>query len=297
MNKEKNLQDYLQKIKFKDNIVFDKEDIKASFTKIMERIDIPSEVVLNPVRNVSLFSTLPFRIAASIAIIFTISLFGYNYYDSQKQILVENSTNKVMDVVLPDGSNVALRTNSSLAYRNNYSKNRKVELHGEALFEVTKDKVHPFTVSTKFGNVTVLGTVFSVRSFENESYTKSLLKEGSVKFEDTDQSLSVVLKPGEEAKLIEGQKEIKVRKVTNIDRELAWKSHNFSFENEPMGTILAVICDAYDKKVSIKNSSLANEKYSLKFIRGESLTKMLDVLSEVAKFNYQVENNNVIVKK
>ena len=55
MNKEeKNLQDYLQKIKFKDKIVLNHEDVKASFAKIKERIDLPNEVVLPHVKKVNL---------------------------------------------------------------------------------------------------------------------------------------------------------------------------------------------------------------------------------------------------
>ncbi len=257
---------------------------------------MPSKMVLPPYRKLSLFTTMPFRVAASVAIVFTLSVFGYNYYDNQKQILVTNTTGEVQNIVLPDGSNVSLRSNSSLSYRKNYSKNRKVVLKGEALFEVTKDKDHPFELETKLGNITVLGTVFSVRAFENENYTKTLLKEGSVKFEDVEQLLSVVLAPGDEAKLTEGQNEIKVRKVANVDRELAWQSHKFMFENESLGTILTVITNAFDKKVDIKNETLVAKKYTLKFNHDESLGNMLDVLSEVANFNYKIEKSSIVVE-
>ena len=298
MNKEeKNLQDYLQKIKFKDKIVLNHEDVKASFAKIKERIDLPNEVVLPHVKKVNLVSTIPFRIAASIAIVLILSIFMYNYFDNQKQILVANNSEIVKQIVLPDGSKVSLRTKSTLSYHNNYRNNRNVELEGEALFEVAKNKEYSFTVKTETGKVTVLGTVFSVRAFSEEHCTKTLLKEGSVKMTNNDDKMLVVLKPGEEAFLNEGANKIKVRKVENIDRELAWQSHNFSFENETLETILTVISDAFDKKFEIKDKVLAKKRFTLKFNRDESLSRMLDILSEVAKFKYKIENNIITVNK
>jgi ferric-dicitrate binding protein FerR (iron transport regulator) len=298
MNKEEqNLQDYLQKIKFKDKIVLNHEDVKASFVKIKERIDLPNEVVIPPVKKVNLFATLPFKIAASIAIVLTLSLVGYNYYEGKKQIVLANSTESVKDFVLPDGSKVSMRSNSTLSYRANYNSNRNVQLQGEALFEVTKNKQFPFTVETETGKVTVLGTVFSVRAYADEHCTKTLLKEGSVKMTNNDDEMLVVLKPGDEALLNEGATTINIHKVENIERELAWQSHNFSFENEPLDTILTVISDAFDKKLEIKDKVLAKKRYTLKFNRDESLSRMLDILSEVAKFNYRLEKDYIIVGK
>ncbi|MFZ4724179.1 MAG: FecR family protein [Paludibacter sp.] len=298
MNKEEqNLQDYLQKIKFKDKIVLNQEDVKASFAKIKERIDLPNEVVLPPSKKVNLFTTIPFRIAASIAIVFTLSILGYNYYDSKLQIVLANNTELVKQFVLPDGSKVALRGNSTLSYSKHYSTNRNVALQGEALFEVNKNKEFPFTVQTETGKVTVLGTIFSVRAYADEHATKTLLKEGSVKMTNNDDEMLVVLKPGDEAILNEGATTINVHKVENIERELAWQSHNFSFENEPLDTILTVISDAFNKKLEIKNKVLAKKRYTLKFNRDESLSRMLDILSEVAKFNYRLEEDFIIIDK
>lgn len=296
-NEEKNLQSYLLKIKFKDNIVLNQEDVKASFAKIKERIDLPNEVVLPPAKKVNLFTILPFRIAASIAIVLTLSLVGYNYYEGKKQIVLANSTESVKDFVLPDGSKVSMRSNSTLSYRANYNSNRNVQLQGEALFEVTKNKQFPFTVETETGKVTVLGTVFSVRAYADEHCTKTLLKEGSVKMTNNDDEMLVVLKPGDEALLNEGATTINIHKVENIERELAWQSHNFSFENEPLDTILTVISDAFDKKLEIKDKVLAKKRYTLKFNRDESLSRMLDILSEVAKFNYRLEKDFIIIEK
>jgi ferric-dicitrate binding protein FerR (iron transport regulator) len=296
-NKEQKMQDYLHKIKFKENLVLSQEDINHSFAKIKERIDLPLQVDLPPAKRLNIFLGMPFKVAASIALLLTASFFGYNYLDGQKEIIVANNTESVKLVQLPDGSKISLRSLSSIVYRKNYEKNRLVELQGEALFEVEKDKQHPFSVETKMGKITVLGTTFSVRSYSNETFTKTLLKEGSVEFAGNDKVATVILKPGEEALLNQGAKIIEVRKVVNIDRALAWQTHNFSFDNDSLSVILSVITNSFDKQLVIKDKELSKKRYTLKFNRNESLPKILDILSEVAKFKYQIENDKVIIEK
>ena len=294
---EKKIDALKRKIRFKDNIVFTVADVNASFKMIKKRIDTSQHIELPTYRKLNLFTSLPFRVAASIAVIFTLSYFGLNYYAGQQQIVVANNTELVQEVVLPDGSKVALRSKSNLVYRKSFAENRNVELQGEALFEVTKNKDYPFTVETKQGTVTVLGTVFSVRAFEGENYTRTLLKEGSVQFADLQENETVILTPGQEAKLVKGEKNIQVKKVKNMDRALAWHSHNFSFDNETLESILAVLSDAYDKKLQIKDKSIGNTRYTLKFNKGESLPKMLEVLSEVADFKHSIKNDLIIIEK
>lgn len=294
---EKKSNELKQKIRFKDNIVFSEADVSASFDKIKKHIDTPLHIELPAVRKANLFTSLPFRIAASIAVIFTLSYFGVNYYLKNKQIVVANNTELVKEVLLPDGSKVSLRSKSNIVYRKNFTQNRNLALQGEALFEVTKNKAYPFTVETKQGTVTVLGTVFSVRAFEDENYTRTLLKEGSVQFSDLQQNEMVILTPGQEAKLVKGEKNIQVKKVKNMDRALAWHSHNFSFDNETLESILAVLSDAYGKKLKIKDKSIGDTRYSLKFNKGESLPKMLEVLSDVADFKHIIKNDLIIIEK
>lgn len=294
---ENKIQKYLQKIRFKTTLVLSQEDIDTSFERIKERIDVPVQIKSMPVNKFNLFTSLPFKVACSVSLLLTMSFFGYRYYDSLQIITIANTTEIVKEIVLPDGSKVSLRPASTIAYHKNYSKIRNVELQGEALFQVTKDKQHPFTVETKNSKVTVLGTIFSVRAFPNETYTKALLKEGSVKFADNNEKVSVVLKPGEEVKLNDGSTKLNVIKVKNIDNALAWQSHNFKFENETLEDIILVISDAFNKKIEIRDKQLANQRFTLKLNRNESLPTILNILSDVAKFKNIQQNETIIIEK
>jgi len=86
-------------------------------------------------------------------------------------------------VTLPDGSKVWLNSISSIKFPVSFSsqKERRVELTGEAYFEVAHNKTLPFRVVTSKQVVEVLGTHFNINAYQDESTIKTTLVEGSVK--------------------------------------------------------------------------------------------------------------------
>ena len=73
-------------------------------------------------------------------------------------------------IVLPDGTRVTLNAASSLVYPESFhGKNRQVELTGEGFFEVTSDPARPFLVQSPNFSTTVLGTVFNIAAYDEET--------------------------------------------------------------------------------------------------------------------------------
>ena len=116
-------------------------------------------------------------------------------------------------VELPDGSKVWLNAASSLHFPTAFvGKERRVEISGEAYFEVAKNKSMPFIVSVNGSEIQVLGTHFNVMAYNDEDAVKTTLLEGSVKFASGNNSS--LLKPGQQAQLTtEGQ----VKVVSDVD--------------------------------------------------------------------------------
>jgi ferric-dicitrate binding protein FerR (iron transport regulator) len=72
-------------------------------------------------------------------------------------------------MVLPDGTSVLLNAGSTLKYPVSFQQeDRRVELTGEAYFDVTKDKEGPFIVSTSDIAVHVLGTSFNCSAYPDD---------------------------------------------------------------------------------------------------------------------------------
>ena len=83
---------------------------------------------------------------------------------------------------LHDGTTVWLNARSTLRYPNHFGKNeRKVELDGEAFFEVKQNGKVPFVISTEKANIKVLGTKFNVFAYKGHEEFNTSLVEGSVK--------------------------------------------------------------------------------------------------------------------
>lgn len=144
-------------------------------------------------------------------------------------------------VVLPDGTKVWLNAASSLRFPLTFDQmsERKVELKGEAYFEVAKqfkkgksERV-PFIVQTEKQQVEVLGTHFNINAYKEEPGLKTTLMEGSVRV--TDHKNTVILKPGEQATDRDGQ--LLSAKV-DVEEVMSWKNGYFRFNNTDLKTIM-----------------------------------------------------------
>jgi ferric-dicitrate binding protein FerR (iron transport regulator) len=93
-----------------------------------------------------------------------------------------NTSDKPVTVALPDGSAVSLAPHSRIGYAGNFDSTvtRDVYLSGEAFFEVTKNPDRPFRVFANEIVTKVLGTSFTVRSFENDTTIQVIVRTGKV---------------------------------------------------------------------------------------------------------------------
>lgn len=100
---------------------------------------------------------------------------------------------------LPDKSCVWLNSGSWLRYPTRFSEeSRRVEIRGEAYFEVESDKKHPFYVNTPGGlSVRVTGTKFNVSAYDDERTIEVVLEEGRVNVENAAGNINMALRPGE----------------------------------------------------------------------------------------------------
>lgn len=99
---------------------------------------------------------LIYRVAASIAIIAMAF-----YFFSPKDTVYATKYAEKTNFTLPDQSIVDLNADSEITFKEkNWNTNRNLKLKGEAYFSVKKGS--KFTVNTKLGSVSVLGTKFNV---------------------------------------------------------------------------------------------------------------------------------------
>jgi len=192
---------------------------------------------------------------------------------------------------LPDGSKVWLNAASSLKFPTAFTgKERRVELSGEAYFEVAKNADQPFYVSVNKANIAVLGTSFNVMAYADEADIRTTLLEGAVKV--SQENASSLLKPGEQSLLAPDGK-IKVIEKADIDLAVAWKNGLTSFKSADIKTIMRQVERWYDVDV-VYNGTIPARSFTGDIPRDANLSELLRLL-EISKIHFKMENHKLIV--
>lgn len=215
----------------------------------------------------------------------------YNFSAGAKasNLLNEISTPKggQHELTLPDGSHVWLNASSSLKFPVNFQNltSRKVELVGEAYFEIAKDKAHPFIVISKGQEVKVLGTHFNINSYADEGNVKTTLLEGSV------QVNNVFLKPNEQSILENNQIQ-----VVTVDAEkvVAWKNGKFVFTSESIESIMRKLSRWYDVEV-VYSADFSDKIFTGSISRYDNISKILDKITFTQAVNFKIEGRRITV--
>lgn len=198
-------------------------------------------------------------------------------------------------VRLPDGTSVWLNAASKLVYPVNFhgSKERRIQLDGEAYFEVAKDKTRPFIVKTGKQEVTVLGTHFNINGYKDEPIISTTLMEGSIKTSNTSSGNSRILSPGQQSTVFSGDGAIDVRNV-NTENIISWKNGYFIFDNQDITSIMKVIGRWYDVNIDYQSIN-KEEKFGGTFSRSSDLDDILKVLKILGNVDFKVEGRTIVV--
>jgi transmembrane sensor len=205
--------------------------------------------------------------------------------------ILQTNNGEQVQVILPDQSKVFLNAATSLKYPSTFSKlkERRVELSGEAYFEVAKDKLHPFIVKSTGQEVTVLGTHFNVNAYPNEGIIKTTLLEGAVRIND-----DKVLIPGQLA--INKQDMITIDQA-NISLETAWIENYFVFDGETTESVMRKVARWYNISVNYSTDELKSIPLSGRISRTKSLTTVLERISKAANFRFTIEGRTITVER
>ena len=192
-------------------------------------------------------------------------------------------------VKLSDGTRVWLNAGSSLKYPTVFSgSQRKVELKGEAYFEVAPDADRPFHVVSGEQTIDVLGTHFNVNAYDNEPEVRTTLLQGSVRV--VKNGKDVLLRPGQQSvsDLSEG---LTIRKDIDTAEVMAWKNGMFQFDAADIGTVMRQIARWYDVDVVIQGK-LPDDHFRGKIPRNVNASQVLQILA-LSGINFKIEGKKI----
>lgn len=202
---------------------------------------------------------------------------------------------KVTSLILADGTKVWLNAASTLKYPTAFAGNeRKVEVTGEAYFEVSHNAAMPFIVNKGETSVQVLGTHFNVNAYDDETSLNITLLEGSVKVIKGNEK--VLISPGEQAEVsnnITASKPIKIHSA-DVDQVMAWKNGLFSYKGASIETIMRQVSRWYNVDVVFEKP--VTEKFYAQVSRNTDVSNLLKMLEATKAVHFRIEGKVITVR-
>ncbi|MBK8653399.1 MAG: FecR domain-containing protein [Haliscomenobacter sp.] len=201
-------------------------------------------------------------------------------------------------VELSDGTRVWLNAETELNYPVRFTGGeRRVQLTGEAYFEVAKKEGQVFTVLAGGQRIEALGTAFNVSAYGSESASAVTLVEGAVKVSLTkDPEAFRILAPGEQSLLEKGSGSLIFRKADPA-MSSSWKNGLFSFKDATLEHMLNVFSRWYDVDFKLEDHRVGALKFSGDLDRKAPLRNVLHLIEETNEIQFEfVGNQTVLVK-
>ena len=289
----------LHRLKYQDKLVFAEQNVTAF----------------------NHFKISKYLVAACSLILITI-IAGLFVYRSKNQASTTVYNTEVISgqatrkrVVLPDGTQVWLNSDSKLAYDKDMTKRitRNVHLTGEAFFDVTHNKSHPFIITTDKITVKVLGTAFNIRAYAKDKKTETTLIRGSIALTVNDRKTEpVILKPHEKFALINHKQKVEnlqaaapvtmmIEQVLPVKlagkeytEEVSWVDNQLVFNNETFEELIPKLERWYNVKINIQNDKVNAYHFTGLFIH-EDLKGALTALKLVKPFNFKIKEHDVTI--
>lgn len=223
-----------------------------------------------------------FKYAAAAAVVLLLSTTAFLRFYTES---VSVPAGLHSSVSLPDGSTVELNAATELSFHPFWWQfDRSVKMEGEAFFNVKKGS--SFSVMSKNGTTTVLGTSFNVNSRE-DGYTV-FCKTGKVSVQH--EASKVVIASNESAQL-KANGELEKRTDANGSGFIGWVDNQFIFNAKPLRDVTREIELQYDIDLNIVEDDVADWKFTGAFNRSDDVKETLQVIS--ISMGLKFEQNSV----
>lgn len=231
------------------------------------------------VRKLNSLSML-LKIAAVLVVVFA----GYWYFNSLATTISTQIAEK-QTFLLPDNSEVALNSNSTIVYnKGKWKSNRELKLLGEAYFKVTKGNT--FSVNTPSGVVTVLGTQFNVFARNDLFYINCYEGLVSVSFSDT----LIKLPAGFRLKVENG---LIIANDSTMRKSPSWTANESSFDNALLTEVLQELERQYPITITAQFSN-ADRRFTGSFTH-KDLNLALKSICDPLHLAYTIGEESVTI--
>ena len=254
---------------------------------------------IKPVRNLKVFRGKRILIALSaFLLLFFLSILWHQTYNKITSHTIKADV-RIRKALLPDGSIIWLKPGATLSYPEVFGKTRNVTLTGEALFEVAKDKKHPFVITAGNYTATVLGTSFNLKKAENSnSNIELVVLTGKVRIAAKDEKSHfkpIDVLPAE--KLETGASVLKTRVSSEDGRYYTTGTeYDMNFLNSPFSEVAERIEHKFCVKLQFNASQYAHCRFTAN-LTDQSLQHTLNLLTVALNATYKISQTQITIEE
>lgn len=201
------------------------------------------------------------------------------------------------EFTLPDGSTIDVKPGSVVSYPENFDDSREVFLDGEAFFSVTHIDGKPFRVKSNSITVTVHGTEFHVKAYDDDDTAEVKLASGSVAVngEGIDETF---MTPGQHFVFDKTENTILLDEIA--EGELyRLRGLNLSLDGHTLDEVFRLMSQYFGTKIIAPAGLDLSEKIGTNFDDEVSLDEALTVLQMISStpFDYTIESDTVRITR
>ncbi|HUX56169.1 MAG TPA: FecR domain-containing protein [Bacteroidales bacterium] len=231
--------------------------------------------------------TIAAILALPLLIYSGINFYNNSYKSNTEWVEIKAPAWSKVQFNLPDETIGWLNSSSSLRYRGDYLRDRRITLQGEAYFDVKNNPERPFVVSTNKISITVLGTRFNVASYEDERDIEVVLEEGKLILNDAEMNKSYTMIPNELVKYDKSLNKFSFEYI-QPQKYVSWKDGMLIFRNDPIDIVAKRLERWYNIDIELRGNYFGDLRFRATFF-DENLEEVLYFMKRSLPINYKIE--------
>jgi ferric-dicitrate binding protein FerR (iron transport regulator) len=226
---------------------------------------------------------------AAVLAVFAALIFVYNILPQRNLKTITTATSESKTITLPDHSVVKLNSETTISYDESlWNEERKIELKGEAYFEVQKNG-SPFIVVSNKAIVKVLGTTFNVKSRADRTWVLCFSGKVSVGLNDKE-NRKHILTAGTGA-VLDGVQLSEVYRISNNDAK-GWIKGELYFQDTPLKEVFAELERHFNKSIRVEKD-VSQHSFTGRF-KGNDFEGALKTICLSAGLKFTINNDSTV---
>jgi transmembrane sensor len=241
--------------------------------------------------------------AATAAVVAGLAVLGALFFLKQKTPVAKEkeqmvwqrtaASDSALRMTMTDSSTIFLNRNSVVLYNQAFNRTeRRLELKGEAFFDVAHDPSKPFIITIGGLSIRVVGTSFNVQPSPDSSIIEVQVQSGTVRLSANGKDLLVTR--GQTGIYQASTYELELKNGIDIN-EMGYATKNFVFDDLPLSEACHYLERSFNVSIKMQEENFTDCRITAQF-DNKPLAYILDVMAATVNASYSIEGKNVHIK-